>query len=303
MSLELLLLLLLSLSPKETFRLGGGALVEGAVVKETSETVFVDLGYTVLGIPLKEIVRRSAADGPATRAAGSARDEADFLEGSGGTEATVREHSDRLGSSVVLVSCPGKSGSGFFINPQGHVVTNCHVVEGERKITLTIFEKRGNDFEKRKVDKVKVLALNAYFDLALLQVEELDGLKFVPAPLGSAARLAAGERVFAIGNPLGLERTVTEGIVSTTSRAAEGLTYIQTTAQINPGNSGGPLFNLRGEVIGITNMKRMFAEGLGFAIPVERLKEFLRSREAFAFDADHPNTGYRYLPPPPKAPR
>ena len=84
-----------------------------------------------------------------------------------------------------------------------------------------------------------------------------------------------GETVFAIGSPLGLERTVTEGILSTKTREVGGLLYLQTTAQINPGNSGGPLFNLSGEVIGVTNMKVTSGEGLGFAIPVESVKFFL----------------------------
>ncbi|MFN1209013.1 S1C family serine protease, partial [Enterococcus lactis] len=77
------------------------------------------------------------------------------------------------------------------------------------------------------------------------------------------------DRVFAIGSPLGLERTVTEGIMSTKTRAVGGELYMQTTTQINPGNSGGPLFNLKGEVVGVTNMKLAFGEGLGFAIPVD----------------------------------
>jgi serine protease Do len=106
-----------------------------------------------------------------------------------------------------------------------------------------------------------------------------------------------GERVFAVGSPLGLERTVTEGIVSTKTRQFQGELYIQTTTQINPGNSGGPLFNLRGEVTGVTNMK-VFGEGLGFAIPVENVKYFLRHRDAYAYDTDNPSNPYRYLEPP-----
>jgi serine protease Do len=291
--------LLLVLGGQETIQLGSGARLEGTVVKETADQVFVDLGYTILGIPVKDIVRRAPVEAATGGARPAEQGNGAWIEGGEAAERSVRELAERLGSAVVLVACPGKMGSGFFISPQGHVITNCHVVEGERKITLTVFEKRDKDFEKRKVDKVKILALNPYYDLALLQVEDLEGLKFVPSPLGAAARLAVGERVFAIGNPMGLERTVTEGIVSTLARPFEGLTYIQTTTQINPGNSGGPLFNLRGEVVGVTNMKAgFFSEGLGFAIPVERVKELLRNREAFAFDADHPNTGYRYLPPP-----
>ncbi len=183
------------------------------------------------------------------------------------------------------------------------MVTNCHVVEGERKITLTVFEERpGGGFERKKVHDVRIVALNPYYDLAVLQVgeKELGTIRFTPAPLGDEEALKAGEGVFAIGNPQGLERSVTEGIISTTARAFEGLLYLQTTTQINPGNSGGPLFNLRGEVIGVTNMKRgMGSEGLGFAIPGRRVKEVLDNVEAFAFDADNPNTGHRYLAPPP----
>jgi serine protease Do len=97
---------------------------------------------------------------------------------------------------------------------------------------------------------------------------------------------------------LGLERTVTEGILSTQNRQMQGSLYLQTTTQINPGNSGGPLFNLRGEVVGVTNMKMNFAEGLGFAIPVETVRYFLDHREAYAYDTDNPSNPYRYLAPP-----
>ena len=110
-----------------------------------------------------------------------------------------------------------------------------------------------------------------------------------------------GERVFAIGSPLGLERTVTEGIVSTKTRPMQGELYLQTTAQINPGNSGGPLFDLRGEVVGVTNMKITFGEGLGLAIPAEAVKYFLQHRDAYAYDNDNPSNPYRYLEPPSRA--
>lgn len=297
---------LLPFGGREVLHMGGGARIEGDVVKENADTVFVDLGWTVLGVPAKEIVRRelAAPEGDAGASAGGTRIDAGglFIEGGGRREGTVREMADALGSSVVLVSCPGKSGSGFFISEQGHVITNCHVIEKERKISLTVFEKRGREFEKKKVEDVSIVALNPYFDLALLKVDDPSAIRFTPAPLGSVADLAVGQKVFAIGNPLGLERTVTEGIVSMLAREFEGLTYIQTSTQINPGNSGGPLFNLRGEVVGVTNMGILAAEGLAFAIPVDRVKELLRNREAFAFDADHPNSGHRYLSPPAAAP-
>jgi serine protease Do len=88
------------------------------------------------------------------------------------------------------------------------------------------------------------------------------------------------------------------GALSVPKTRLQGDLYLQTTAQINPGNSGGPLFNLRGEVVGVTNMKINFVEGLGFAIPVENVKYFLNHRDAFAYDNDNPSNPYRYLEPP-----
>jgi serine protease Do len=140
--------------------------------------------------------------------------------------------------------------------------------------------------------------MNKFADLTLLKVEDKDAPKFKKVLLGDSEQLGQGDRVFAIGSPLGLERTVTEGIVSTTTRQVGGDLYLQTTAQINPGNSGGPLFNLRGEVIGVTNMKLTFGEGLGFAIPGEVLRYFLRHRDAYAYDNDNPSNPFRYLEPP-----
>jgi len=142
------------------------------------------------------------------------------------------------------------------------------------------------------------VAMNKFQDLALLQIEDEDAPAFKFVPLGSADALGVGERVFAIGSPLGLERTVTEGILSTKTRQLQGSLYLQTTAQINPGNSGGPLFNNKGEVVGVTNMKITAGEGLGFAIPVEALKFFLDHRDAYAYSNDNPSNPYRYLEPP-----
>ena len=116
--------------------------------------------------------------------------------------------------------------------------------------------------------------------------------------VGTGVWSGRGDGVFAVGNPLGLERSVSQGILSTRNRNFEGLVYLQTDAAINPGNSGGPLFNLRGEVVGVTNMKATQGDNLGFAIPITYVKDFLRNREAFSFDKDNPNTGYRYLDPP-----
>ncbi len=290
----------------ECFDLGEGRSITGSLVKENADTLFVDLGYTILELPRKEVVQRKRAgadaDPETTPALAAAVPVGLWMRGDF-QESSVRACTERVGSGVVLVKVPGSLGSGFVVHPDGWVVTNAHVVQKEQEITVTLFEKSSREFEKKVFEKVQLVAVNPYWDLALLRIpkEKLAGYALSPVPLADPARLAVGESVFAIGNPLGLERSVSEGIVSTRNRAHEGMLYIQTTAAINPGNSGGPLFNLRGEVIGVTTWGFLGSESLNFAIPTSTLIAFLENRDAFAFDKDQPNTGYRYLDPPRKA--
>ena len=100
-----------------------------------------------------------------------------------------------------------------------------------------------------------------------------------------SAAVREGDTAFTIGNPLGLERSTAQGMVSKVNRNFSGRLYIQTTAPISPGNSGGPLFNDRGEIVGVINMGYMYRDGLNFAIPSTYVKEFLDNVDAFAFDA------------------
>jgi len=199
---------------------------------------------------------------------------------------------------VVQVRTPSGLGSGFIINEDGFLMTNFHVIEGETQISVEVYLQHDGQFTPRTYKQVRIVAMNKFEDLALLKIDDKDAPKFKYALLGSSDALSVGERVFAIGSPLGLERTVTEGILSTKTREMQGELYLQTTAQINPGNSGGPLFNLSGEVVGITNMKVAFGEGLGFAIPIEGVKFFLDHRDAFAYSNNNPSNPYRYLEPP-----
>ncbi len=215
-------------------------------------------------------------------------------------ESSVRELVNKIGEAVVQVRTPSGLGSGFIINEDGFLITNFHVIEGETQISIEVYHLKEGQLDRRVYKQVKIVAMNKFADLALLKIDDKDSPKFARISLGDAELLSVGERVFAIGSPLGLERTVTEGIVSTKTRPFQGELYLQTTAQINPGNSGGPLFNLRGEVIGVTNMKITFGEGLGFAIPIEEVKYFLNHRDAYAYDNDNPSNAYRYLPPPSK---
>ena len=188
-------------------------------------------------------------------------------------------------------------GSGFFINEEGYLITNYHVIERETKITVTVFKEAADGFEKLQFKKVKIIALNQFMDLALLKVEDLGDTKVKFVYLGDMDSVKVGESVFAVGNPLGLERTMSEGVITTVSRVVEGLVYVQTNADINPGNSGGPMFNMGGEVVGVTNMGYIFYGGLGFAIPVNYVRHFIDNYDAFAYDKDNPNTGYRYIQP------
>jgi serine protease Do len=270
----------------EVIELKSGQKVEGEVLKETDRDLYVDVGIDVLRIPLDRIQNRySAGDKPMeTEVAVEGGDE--VFTSARLPVRSIRQLAEMFGEGVVLVQTPSGLGSGFIINDRGYCVTNYHVVEQETRISTTIFHKTPTgDFEKRTIKDVKILALNPFFDLALLQIPKQDDFKFTTTYLSPDVDMKEGEEVFAIGNPLGLERSVSQGIVSTRNRNFEGVVYIQTTAQINPGNSGGPLFNNR-------------AEGLGFAIPIAYVKHFLRNRDAFAFDQNNPNTGYRYLEAP-----
>ena len=273
-----------------------GQRVEGEVLEVQKDTVFVDVGVDVIRIPVAQIQERISQE-PVKEVA-KTTDSGVFMAADL-PERTVKELVTKFGEGVVLIETPDGLGSGFIINDRGYCVTNYHVVETQTRVAVTIFHRSDNgDFERRSIRDVRILALNPHFDFALLEIPKQDDLLFSPVYIADDDSHREGDAVFAIGSPLGLERSVSEGIVSTRNRNMNGIVYIQTTAQINPGNSGGPLFNDKGQVVGVINMKLSFGEGLGFAIPVSYLKHFLRNRDAFAFDRTNPNTGYHYLQPP-----
>ncbi len=296
----------------DVVQLKDDAEVIGKILSEKHDLVAIDIGYTVLVIPRSQIekisqntpVVPSSKKVPASKAIAAdskpALEAAGFYSANGKAvpEKTVRELVNQLGEAVVQVRTPSGLGSGFIINQDGFLMTNFHVIEGETQISVAVYHMRDGQLEPRVYKQVRIVAVNKFNDMALLKIEDKDVPKFKYVLLGSSDSLAVGESVFAIGSPLGLERTVTEGIVSTKTREFQGELYLQTTAQINPGNSGGPLFNMAGEVVGITNMKITFGEGLGFAIPIEGVKYFLDHRDAFTYSNDNPSNPYRYLEPP-----
>lgn len=182
------------------------------------------------------------------------------------------------------------SGSGFIINSSGQILTNSHVVDGADLVTVTL--KDGRTF------KGKVLGEDPVTDVAVIQI---DANKLPTLALGKSDTLQPGEAVIAIGNPLGLNNTVTSGIISATDRSSSDIgasdkrvDYLQTDAAINPGNSGGPLLNARGEVIGMNTAIIQGAQGLGFAIPINTVQKIAQELIAKG-RVDHPYLGIQMV--------
>jgi serine protease Do len=194
----------------------------------------------------------------------------------GGLDNFVSSVVDRAGDAVVRIDSSRTSrysgrtvrgtGSGFIIRNNGLIMTNAHVVRGSDRVTVTL--KDGREIEGR------VLGRDDASDVAVVQASERN----LPAiSIGNSSELKPGEWAIAIGNPLGLDNTVTVGIISATSRSGSAigapnrrLNFIQTDAAINPGNSGGPLLNQRGQVVGMNTAIIGGAQGLGFAIPINQ---------------------------------
>lgn len=300
----LLASLSMALQAAESSRLvlKNGAELRGEVLRERDDALLVDLGFQVISVPRAEITvleKLNAGEGTAKKGPAARAEDIYFVE-PGRDEMAVEKNVQRVAESVVQIQTASGLGSGFIINKLGYVITNQHVIAGEREITVVVYRKRPGGLEKQVFTKVKIIAMNGFLDLAILQIDDPAAKSLPFVPVGDSDALTQGQHVFAIGSPLGLERTVSQGIVSIKARENGGRWYIQSTTQINPGNSGGPLFNSRGEVVGVNNMKAagVGVEGLGFSIPANVLKLFLKNRDAFAFDPRNPNAGFRYLPPP-----
>jgi len=301
----LVFLCVCALCSADTVVLKEGQSLTGRILAEKKTQLIVDIGAAVVTIPKEDILEyeytlassQQKIDANTPQQTKPQPESGKLYRVANLKKTTVEKCVDEFSEAVVKVSSPTGMGSGFFLNEDGYLITNYHVIENETRIEVTVFQKAKNGFEKKKFKKVKIEAINSFVDLALLKVEDLGDTKVKYVYLGDISQIEVGEKVFAIGNPLGLERTVTDGVISTKNRAFQGLVYIQTNADINPGNSGGPLFNLAGEVVGVTNMGYIFFGGLGFAIPIDYVKHFIENRDAFAYDKDNPNTGFRYIQP------
>ncbi len=181
-----------------------------------------------------------------------------------------------VAAGFFLLEVPSEgAGSGIVLDGQGHILTNFHVVDGAREIQVTLHD--GSAHEAR------VVGVDPATDVAVLRIEP-PATPLQPAAFGNSHDLRVGQRVFAIGNPFGLERTLTTGIISSLNRSLPTKTgrtiksIIQTDAAINPGNSGGPLLDSRGRLIGMTTAiasRTGQSSGVGFAIPVGTLKRIV----------------------------
>ncbi len=200
-------------------------------------------------------------------------------------EAAYTQAVERAGASTVSISVAGAFGgpafrpyprrgigSGVVMDGQGHVLTNAHTVDGAERIVVGLGDGR--------VLGGSVLGSDGETDIAVVRVE---GDHLVPAEFGDSARLKVGQPVLAIGNPLGLPGgpTVTSGVVSSLHRSirlgdGDGLQVIQTDAAVNPGNSGGPLIDLQGRVVALNAATIPYAEGIGFAVPINTALDVAR---------------------------
>ncbi len=280
----------------EVLDLGNGNKLQGRVLRTTEQSVFLDVGFDVLKVPVAAVIRRESVDGQRTggvvREALWARAEL--------PERSVAEGAKVMGEAVVKIEAAGGQGSGFVTHADGWIVTNFHVVEREVEVDVVIYPLGKDGFEPRTVRKCKVAAINPAMDLALVKMEPPADLKLKTVFLGESDAMRVGDTVYAIGAPIGLDRTVSSGIVSVTNRTFEGRCHFQITTPINPGNSGGPLFNLRGEVVGVNSAGYRGFQGLNFAIPSKYVIDFLQNRDAFALDTTRSENGVHYLPAPKK---
>lgn len=171
---------------------------------------------------------------------------------------------------------PAGAGSGFIWDDKGHIVTNYHVVDGGTSFMIS-FHKDGKEYE------AELIGGEPRKDIAVLKLKKMPPF-LKPVKIGSSKDLQVGQKAVAIGNPFGLDHTMTQGIVSALGRKIEGYgsvkihNMIQTDASINPGNSGGPLFNSNSEVIGVNTMifsKSGTSSGVGFAVPIDTVKRIV----------------------------
>lgn len=275
--------------------LRSGARIQAPLLKQDSKAIVLDLGYDVLRIPAREVLTTTGDNNEVVKENCTNA----YYSVSTPPFITTTAASKKYAEAVVVVKSPHGLGSGFLVNKDGYLITNFHVIKGAHHLTVTRFKQTGATLERVIHRDVDIVATAPFHDLAVLKLNDFKD-DFTTVVLASDDFVDVGETIFAIGNPLGLERSVTEGVISQAERNFKGILYHQVDAPVNPGNSGGPLFNGRGQVIGVINMGVPIMEGLNFAIPVQHVKYVLDHLTGFAFDQSNPESGYVYPEPPPR---
>ena len=166
-------------------------------------------------------------------------------------------------SVVIQIATPYSKGTGFYVKEFGLIVTNEHVIRGNKEVVID-----SNRFNRQLVN---VLFVDAKYDLAFLSAPEVAEIPSIN--LGNIKTIKEGDSVVAIGHPFGLKYTTTQGIISSTFHQQNDITYLQHDAALNPGNSGGPLLNMDGEIVGVNTFMIRDGENIGFSLPINYLKE------------------------------
>ena len=214
---SLAVLCVATVASAEVIELTTGNRIEGEVLKNGADVVVIDIGVEILKIPIDKIKSRSGEFDKQPQETKIKR--GDLYDVAKLPPRNVKELANEYGDGVVLIQTPGGLGSGFIVTSRGHCVTNYHVIERESRIAVSLFLKEAKGgFARRRVDNVQIVATNPFLDLALLQIPEQKDLPFKTVMLSEADDQKEGEEVFAIGNPLGLERSVSKGIISTRNR-------------------------------------------------------------------------------------
>jgi S1-C subfamily serine protease len=258
-----------------------GRRLEGAGMTRMADVAYLLAGSQGQSAPLPgQVARKDAvapkSEAPAKPTAASKPDEAGgVLRGGDGRERTPVQIFSEFAPSVVTITVKTPmgdgGGTGFVIDSAGTIATNYHVIEHATGLGVKLMDGAA-------ADEIEVLAENKPADLALLRIKTKG--KLVPVVLGDSDRVTVGEKTISIGNPLGLEHTLTDGLVSA-RRVIEGRKMIQTSTPLSPGNSGGPLFDLRGEVIGVSTAmfhggRPMHAQNLNLAAPINELRAMIK---------------------------
>jgi hypothetical protein len=188
---------------------------------------------------------------------------------------TPQQIAARAMPSVVRIEVPGGLGSGFVVRADGRIITNLHVVAGAREATVVLSD-------GRKLGGVEILDVNDAYDLALLKVK---ADKLPALPLGDSSRVQVGQHVVAIGNPLGLSNTVSDGLVSALRPIGAQGSLLQLSAPISPGSSGGPIIDERGEVVGVSTLIIKQGQNLNFGVAINAVKPMLDAKVATPLSA------------------